>query len=1566
MRRFLQLSGSIVSILLIIFFFGQSDLSTSTKVDGRELILKEKESKQFDRPDLAIQQNNEMTLDPKLGYPPVERSVRAFEQLKQQRSQMRAVLSETNWVERGPNNVGGRTRALLFDPNDPSAKKVWAGGIGGGLWYIDDITDASMSWTNVDDFLTNLAISSIAYDPTDPMTFYVSTGLGYTNDIRGAGIFKSTDGGDSWSQLSSTDNSDFYFIQKIAVDDEGRIYASTLDGLKISENGGTSWTTALEGSAGDIEIASDGTVYVTFGVNSTGSIRKSVTDGATWTTITPASGALRIEMASAPSNPNVLYAVADGGPGSTDVAWFYKSEDAGSSWEEITIPLYLDQNCSQSSNHFTRGQAFFDLILGVHPEKPQKVVVGGIDLHASDDSGFTWRPVSYWTGSFCDAYVHADQHAMVFRPGYPNEAIFGNDGGVSYSNNIGNSNNPNFLQRVKGYNVTTFYAAAAANEEKSNYFLAGAQDNGTQQFSNAFLNNTREATGGDGGFCFIDEDDSDIQITSFVFNSYRVSQNGGKTFTSIADDQNRGRFINPSEYDSDTDILYGAGNTGELTRITNLSGTPSALQVINVSIDSRQITTIKASPHTENRLFVGVRVNGGEGKIFIIDNANSGSPTSTEITGSYSGSHGEWVSSIDVGASDDQLLATFSNYGINSVYETTNGGTNWTNKEGDLPDMPIRWGVYNPDDRSQVFLATELGVWSTNDLSAGPDWEPTNMGLANVRTDMLKIRPVDKLLVAATYGRGLYTSDILNSAASADFSAPRVGYAGQPVQFKDASSNANDDWSWTFGDAGTSTDQNPSHTYAAPGTYTVSLGVDSDADVETKSNFITILPSLTPPFAPEDGGDFESNPNYFTSLAEANGVNKWERGAPGFNLNSAPSGTNVWKTDLDAAIGDAGFDFSSALYTPSFDLTEPGNYSLKFNLEMEIVYCNAPSALQVQYTLDNGESWTTLGSSYPAFGVSNWYNRGDNTGCSIEFDLFPEKIGWTINTDGPLQVEHTLNSLVGNDAIAFRLLYAQSTGSQPNGSGIDPYDQDGILIDDFEITYGNPTADFSVQKIGFVGGDIDFKYESNGATSFDWDFGDGSGTSSDENPTYSFSTPGTYEVSLTITSASGPDDTKTNSIIILPSLPIPFEKNDGGNLEVNPNYFAVDNIAGTPFELGNSSVSGKNGTNSGSNAWVTGLEDDEYVDDSEAYLYTPVFDFLSLGNYELSFFANFSFEDNWDGFIVQYSTDLGESWEKLNPVEEDGWYNQISDPQSVFGASVPIFSGSTSGFEEFSTDLSFLGGNEYVSFRFQFLTDGATTDVGMALDDITVDGPEPGPGVPDFSYTNGSGCAGQVITFTNESTGSISSFEWDFGNNASPATATGPGPHNVTYSGNGTSTVTLSITSPVNGEQEEEKVDIIETGALHEPTIESTFNNNGTYTLEASLGDAYQWLRDGEIIEGETNRTISVDVGDGGEFSVLVTVGSCEVEAESLIVNSVLENSLAIYPNPVRDILRLESGLSINGDFRIYSQSGSIVMNGSLDESKTSIDVSRLQDGIYVLRLDANDETVVRRVIIRK
>ena len=334
-----------------------------------------------------------------------------------------------------------------------------------------------------------------------------------------------------------------------------------------------------------------------------------------------------------------------------------------------------------------------------------------------------------------------------------------------YSSNVGNASNPTILERNNGYNVTQFYAADQSNTSGSNHMIAGAQDNGSHRFSNAGINETVEVSGGDGAFCHVDQLNSNYQITSYVRNNYYRSTNGGSSFSSIVNNST-GRFINPTDYDDDAKILYAAAGANQFFRVSNLTGSPST-NTVSVSLSGYVASAIKVSPHTNNRIFIGTGTSGGSGgsSIFRVDNANTSNPSVTRISTSSLPSNA-YISSIDVGANDSQIILTYSNYGVTSIWETRNGGSTWSNKEGNLPDIPVRWVIYNPNNYNEVVIATELGVWSVENINvSSPNWKVSNIGLANVRCDMIKHRTSDGRVVVATHGRGLFTGTPFTAVA---------------------------------------------------------------------------------------------------------------------------------------------------------------------------------------------------------------------------------------------------------------------------------------------------------------------------------------------------------------------------------------------------------------------------------------------------------------------------------------------------------------------------------------------------------------------------------------------------------------------------------------------------------------------------------------------------------------------------------------------------------------------------------------------------------------------------------
>ncbi|MFZ4546025.1 MAG: GEVED domain-containing protein [Bacteroidales bacterium] len=824
-----------------------------------------------DRPDLAMEQDYLMTMDPALLAVPTERKLLANKEVESLLKN-KSAISGITWQERGPNNVGGRTRALMFDPNDPTYKKVWAGGVAGGLWFTNDITATPPVWNHVNDFWDNLIVSSIAYNPANTQEFYVGTGEGWYNSDaqRGGGIWKTSDGGVNWTNLAATSpgaynsSSHFQYVNKIVIKNDGTIFAATrgyyinTGGIMRSTDGGVNWSrvltvytvsTTLYDRGADIEIAANGDLYASMGIFSTGQVFKSLNanNGATgtWTNLSTNIGvasAKRIELACAPSNSNVIYAVAHGGAGDTDVEWFKKSTDGGTTWSVLTIPLMVDG----LGDHFTRGQAFYDLILAVHPTNPDLVIVGGIDLHRTTDGGTNWTGISHWYGGFSKPEVHADQHAIIFRPLSSNEALFGNDGGIYYSADAGNSAaTPSFASKNTGYNVTQFYSCAAKNEVNSNYFLAGAQDNGSHKFTLPQVAATTEVSGGDGAFCHIDQANPNIQITSYTNNNLYRSLDGGNSFPSLIS-QTSGHFINPSDYDSQRKILYLAANDNQVKRISGIDGTINNVD-LSIAVGTAQVSALKVSTFNDV-LFLGIE----NGRVYKYSNASSATPTLVRIdNGTLPITTSGWVSCIDLGANDNHIMVTFSNYGVTSIWETTDGGTNWYSKEGNLPDMPVRWALYNPENRNQVLLATEVGVWSTDNFGTGtnsaPVWGVSSTNLAYTRCTMLKYRPADKMVVVSTHGRGLFTSDIFSTTTVADFvvDSPISCSGSLTVNFTDGSLKPNNSWAWDIDNNGTTdyTSQNPSHTYSSPGLYSAKLTIDNGAVSTTKENMILVLNS---------------------------------------------------------------------------------------------------------------------------------------------------------------------------------------------------------------------------------------------------------------------------------------------------------------------------------------------------------------------------------------------------------------------------------------------------------------------------------------------------------------------------------------------------------------------------------------------------------------------------------------------------------------------------------------------------------------------------------------------------
>jgi hypothetical protein len=754
------------------------------------------------------------TKDPSLGVIPKYRLYNSIYNLMRERQSSGNATSRTeslSWTERGsytddvgPSNgngrpgtptpvTSGRMRAVWVDLADATNKTVWVGGVDGGIWKTTDITASPATWSLVNDFFGNLAIASICQDPTNNNIMYFGTGEKAFNldAVEGGGVWKSTDHGVTWSLLANTTG--FWNVSKILCDAFGNVYVGTIgsgNGLQRSTDGGTSWTnitpTINAGGGGNINTtrvadmaydAASNKLHVVMGyLPGPGSgifqgycytTNPSTVTSSTWTaaTTTFITSPNSLDNCAIACKGNTVYAT----PANTSdlVSTIYKSTDGGTNWSATgSTPS------NSGNNAYTSGQGWYCLALGIDPSNASNVIVGSLNCYKTTDGGTSWSQISVWVSGISGSvtnYIHADQHFVAWNG---SQVLVGSDGGIFYSANNGST----FTDRNINLRLKQFYSCAI-HPTTTNYFLAGAQDNGVHQFNGPGLTSSVEVTGGDGAFVAIDQNQSSYQFGSYVYSHYHRTTNGGSTWsdfdfyngTAPANYTEIGSFINPFDYDNANNIFYAAGNTGEFflwtnpqtlapgTYHANGSGFPSGVSLISITgFNSANVSTVMVSPYTSNRVYFGTEA----GRVVQVDAANtiSSGSAGTNITGaSFPAGN---VSCINVGTNDNNLIATFSNYGVSNVWISTNGGTSWTAIDGNLPDMPVRWAMFYPNNNTRAILATEMGIYETTLINGASTFWTQNSTFPVVRTDMLQYRASDQTIVAATHGRGLWTTTI--------------------------------------------------------------------------------------------------------------------------------------------------------------------------------------------------------------------------------------------------------------------------------------------------------------------------------------------------------------------------------------------------------------------------------------------------------------------------------------------------------------------------------------------------------------------------------------------------------------------------------------------------------------------------------------------------------------------------------------------------------------------------------------------------------------------------------------
>lgn len=636
------------------------------------------------------------------------------------------------------NYLSGRTNAMAFHPTD--SLTFYLAAAQGGVWKT---TDNGANWTVLTDGLGSIASGDIAIDPNNPDILYYGTGeQNYSGDSQyGAGIFKSTNAGASWTNIVSAATVGSY-ISKIIVDpsNSNNVYCTTTSytggtyGFWRSTNAGANWTNTLIDDLSSLVMSPSNSqiLYVSTGAFATNKIYKSTNGGLNWAQLTgglPAS-ANRIQLAISPDNANFIYASISST--SYTLLGLYRTTNAGTNWTLMA-----------SSPNYLSSQGWYDNAVVVVPGDSNKVIVGGLDIYSSTNGGTTLTKRTTWNTSSTAQFSHADIHYL----GYRGNVLFcGSDGGVYRSNN----NAVNWTDMNLKISTLQFQSA---DYDPTNILkmYGGCQDNNKQISTNGGILWNQSSTG-DGGYTIVDPVTTNYIYGQYVQGSVQRSNNSGLSYTEIRPSASSGGlFYDPYEMapgDHNT-IVFGRSNLWKTTAAQTASTSAGWTQIATTATvgASSGISAIGISWSNTNKIYMGTD-NGR-----ILATTNNG--TNWTLSSGFSYVSDLWVDSTN----DNICYASFGGTSSN-VRKTTNGGSTWSVISSNLPAIGINSIVVKMSSPRTIFAGTDLGVYrSTND---GANWSSFNSGFPNVEVYDLKYKESTKLLMAATHGRGCFTFDLNN------------------------------------------------------------------------------------------------------------------------------------------------------------------------------------------------------------------------------------------------------------------------------------------------------------------------------------------------------------------------------------------------------------------------------------------------------------------------------------------------------------------------------------------------------------------------------------------------------------------------------------------------------------------------------------------------------------------------------------------------------------------------------------------------------------------------------------
>lgn len=723
------------------------------------------------------------------------------------------------WEFAGPDNIGGRTRSIVIDRNDPSI--LYSGGVSGGIFKSDN---RGASWYPLEMEGNGFGVVSMAQ--TTDGALYAGTGENFISIggfgtegsvFSGNGMYKSTDG-QTFELLNNT-TSLGYIASLEAHPSQNVIFAGTQAGLYYSDDAGGSWNRILTGNCTDIKINKNGVILIYRG----GTVWRSTSplDGSSYSRIQDIGPNIRAALAWSESDPNYAYVVTAGsvdldGNGSTDLSsglnGLYRSTDGGVNFTKVV---------ERASTYFTpfssgtRSQGWYDICIGVHPRNKDRVFIGGIGFAEWTLEKGPEMVGNTGNGPLNPFGIHADKHIIVFDNSGTDPIMYvGSDGGVSRTTN---EDLNRYADRVINYSTTQFYDIAASPDGD---LLGATQDNGNlliqkesfpRKPSVDIFTNIANTAGADGLRSEISQWNPDVMFAMAQRGFLGRTVDGGQNISLIWDNRVRtahasnanGRFV---ANDFATGLHYWEPQDIVNEKLTN--GSSPALEAqytsrlflkLNNGIwmcnnahasahnpenpSNETVRWFRVSSVTTNIdnmattrdgdvLFAGTesgrlyRTSGLNKANFdttelSVANAISDSLTTIDITSNMS-IGGRYISDVYVDPSDDnRVMVTLANYGnTRYVYITENAldpVPNWTDITTNLPNAPVYSCLISADDPSILIVGTEFGIFATdNGFSSNPTWTEMRDGANGTPMPSSPVFAMDQVAAKPWAGHTVY------------------------------------------------------------------------------------------------------------------------------------------------------------------------------------------------------------------------------------------------------------------------------------------------------------------------------------------------------------------------------------------------------------------------------------------------------------------------------------------------------------------------------------------------------------------------------------------------------------------------------------------------------------------------------------------------------------------------------------------------------------------------------------------------------------------------------------------